>query len=133
MNREMEKEMLCSGKRLDNPEWVEGYYVFCRGHHYILPTGQNGFDERYSVWVEVDAGTVGQYTGLDDKNSTRIFEGDVLKDSRGTIFVVEWEKEGRFLGFTFEPERRIMYVNREPKAEIIGNIHDNPDLAELEE
>lgn len=77
---------------------------------------------KYPVYTD----TVGQYTGLIDKNGTKIFEGDILKSSLGWIYSVEWEKEGRFLGFT--KDRRIIYVNREPKAEIIGNIYDNPEL-----
>lgn len=80
--------------------------------------------DKYPVYSE----TVGQYTGLTDKNGIKIFEGDILKDSLGCIYVVEWEEEGRFLGFT--KDRRIMYVNRVPKSEIIGNIFDNPELME---
>ena len=72
--------------------------------------------------------TLGQYTGLTDKNDKMIFEGDILRTANGIIFVVEWEKNGRFLGFTIEKKRRIVYVSREPKAEIIGNIYDNPEL-----
>ena len=72
--------------------------------------------------------TLGQYTGLTDKNDKMIFEGDILRTANGVVFVVEWEKEGRFLGFTIGKDRRIVYINREPKAEIIGNIYDNPEL-----
>lgn len=80
---------------------------------------------------QVDPATVGQYTGLTDKDGVKIFEGDILKTETGCCFAVEWDKNnGRFLGFTFGRERRIVYVGREPKAKIIGNIHDNPELVE---
>ena len=80
--------------------------------------------------------TVGQCTGLTDKNGKKIFEGDILKfkepfrGADSTIFVVEWDDvNARFLGFTVGGIGRYMvYVGREPKCEIIGNIHDNPEL-----
>jgi hypothetical protein len=71
-----------------------------------------------------------QFTGLFDKNGLEIYEGDVIKSFLGRVAVVEWEKEGRFLGFTVGSERKIIYINREPKVEIIGNIYENPELLE---
>ena len=77
----------------------------------------------------IDPATIGQCTGLRDKNGTLIFEGDIFKTA-DIIAVVEWEKEGRFLGFTINGERKIVYINRVPLVEIVGNIHDNPELLE---
>ena len=61
-------------KRLDNGEWETGFYVKCRGHHYILPVYDDGhgYDERYAEWVEIVPETVCQYTGLQDKNVQKI-------------------------------------------------------------
>lgn len=73
-----------------------------------------------------------QYTGLNDKNGKQIYEGDVFRTCQGIVAVVEWEKEGRFLGFTLGGEKKIMYINREPAVEIIGNIHSNPELLEVQ-
>ena len=112
---------------------MEGYYAL-KAH---LP---GTIEEEIYPTIEVFHGrihrvkplTVGQYTGLKDRNGKRIFEGDILKAPLGDrfiVFVVEWDKEnGRFLGFT--SDRHIMYAGREPKAEIIGNIYDNPELLE---
>jgi len=79
----------------------------------------------------VISSTVGQYTGLTDKNGREIFKGDICKDSSGFIFCVEWDKENaRYIGYT--AERRMVYVGREPRVEVIGNIYDNPELLEQE-
>ena len=58
----MSREILFKAKRLDNGEWVEGYYVYCRKRHYILPVLNKaiGFDEREDEWVKVDPDTICQ-------------------------------------------------------------------------
>ena len=83
--------------------------------------------------AEVIPETVGQYTGLTDKNGVKIFEGDVLKDSLGWVCLVKWDdSNGRFLGYHKKPrgDTYVCYVGREPAQEIIGNIHDNPEVTE---
>lgn len=67
-----------------------------------------------------------QYTGLKDKNGKEIYEGDVCDDARGFRFVVMWDEANvRFLGRCGE---YIRYVGQEPAVEVVGNIHDNPEL-----
>ena len=73
----MNREILFRGKRTDNGEWVEGYLVKQYGANEIyLPNGTDneGFD-RYSV----DISTIGQYTGLNDCDDVKIFEGDIVR------------------------------------------------------
>ncbi len=122
--REISREILFRGKLIASGEWAYGNLVIkTNGVSIITPD-----DTPLGKYGQVFPETVGQYTCLTDKNGNKIFEGDILKTSISCIFSVEWEKEGRFLGFT--SERKIVYVNREPKAEVIGNINDNPELLE---
>lgn len=72
MNNQYKAKERCNGA------WVQGFYVLCRGHHYILPVYDidHGFDERYSEWVEIDLSTLCRCTGLADKNDKLIWENE---------------------------------------------------------
>lgn len=82
--------------------------------------------------TEVDPETIGQYTGLTDKNGKPIFEGDIVKGSCGTLFIAFYDDS--YLQFRAKTqsgiERDIDYYQGHDGFEIIGNIYDNPVLAE---
>lgn len=133
------REILFRGKRIGNGEWVEGAFLNDRdGAFYICPAVSDisyrdgGNRRRIGCWYNVDPYTVGQYTGLKDKNGKRIFEGDIVKSietkETGVVqffpehsaFMV-WCKSSNEVGFLYECTSI---------AEVIGNIHDNPELLE---
>ena len=126
------REILFRGKRADNGQWVNGFYAHeLQGGHFISADEGAWYDGPMLSYVEVIPETVGQYTGLDDKNGVKIFEGDILKDSLSWVCLVKWDdSNGRFLGYHKKPrgDTYVCYVGREPAQEIIGNIHDNPEL-----
>ena len=120
-------------KRLDNGEWETGFYVKCRGHHYILPVydDDHGYDERYAEWIEIDPKTVCQYAGITDKNGREIWENDIIyHDAIKAVGKVMWYTED-YIGFavddiddSYQQYTLEMFAN----ADVVGNIFDNPDL-----
>lgn len=129
------REILFRGKHTDDGHWVYGMYVaegYQADFHCILPNydpADNGY-----YHFEVDPGTVGQYTGLTDKNGKKIFEGDILSahfdedfPENETREVVVWD----FCSFKLEYKKGIYDELAEDDCllwEVIGNIHDNPEL-----
>lgn len=132
------REILFRGKRIDNGEWVYGYYVFRRKRRGAF--GQTitelDFDTHYIVSIrgesfEVDPSSVGQYTGLTDKNGKEIFEGDIVRDNNGQTYEMVFIEKYNCYYFVYKSS---VYAGIKPKdIEVIGNIHDNPELLEVEE
>ena len=149
------REILFRGKRIDNGEWVEGYYAMMGKEnlirHYIVQncalTGlfEDPEDNMYFNDVEIDPETLCQYTGLTDKNGNRIWENDIVDASEewwsacgpaghnSPIIKVEWLE-----GLTgFEPFANYdcdcgVYIDASG-CEVIGNIFDNPELLKGEQ
>ena len=128
------REILFRGKRIDNGEWVEGYYIPIEERaHIVLEADTMCMDAEcgdfYAVeWYQVDPETVCQYTGLTDKNGKKIFEGDICKHrsnySGDFIISVVTFTDGQFLVMADNNSG----FNLSEKLEVIGNIHDNPEL-----
>ncbi len=133
----MNREILFRGKRTDNGEWIEGYYVpLGDKYHYIL-TGKltitNNFPE-FEHFIVIPE-TRGQYTGLTDKNGVKIFEGDIVSlvcDGNVYIFVVIWDPDELDFKATNGKQNYgpggYEYLPCCEEIEVIGNIHDNPEL-----
>ena len=152
------REILFRGKRVDNGEWIEGYAVKGndkKGQMFIAKSIGVSFFTGGITADEVISETVGQYTGLIDKNGKKIFEGDICQvvyldrrlNSNGKHYDVEnvmieevvFEKGTFCFKITFEDialYRPIGFKTYEKQKikyfELIGNIHDNPELLEVD-
>lgn len=151
----MNREILFKAKRKDNGEWVEGQYVYITNPltedgkpiKHLICDGTNIFNDL------IDPDTLCQYTGLTDKNGKKIWENDILRysyDYDGSPFLKDGEEIKYRVGAVFWREWRgswavcgrgnkkctnndVFKYNRNPnRAEVIGNIFDNPELLEVE-
>ena len=121
------REILFRGKRLDNGEWIYGDVVQFPTHGIVRIVEQ---EPSYKD-AEVDLDTVGQYTGLTDKNGKKIFEGDIFTDGISN-YVVTFTN-GAFT-IDYRPDFLAYFlVSGFADGDIIGNIHDNPELLEEKE
>ena len=118
----------------DNGVWVQGYYVRLNGNKHFIYTGQSDVDcgNYYPDYYPVAAKTVGQFTGLTDKNGTKIFEGDIVKDEYILGKVVYNTKQEDFDGAASfmidDVDDGLQSYRFWNSVEVIGNIHDNPEL-----
>lgn len=149
------RKILFKGKRKDNGECVEGY-LFDDGlidsdrmfiGSLIIEDYKGLSDDEWDItgtcFYEVIPETVGQYTGLTDKNGKKIFEGDihrVIAKTKEVLFVVrhgkyyDWQSEQERYGWYFQNIKsgycNSFYGRENDYANIIGNINDNPELLE---
>ena len=119
------------GKRIDNGEWVYGSLLNdFGGDTWIINTLQEIKDATIkNVWHKVAPETVGQYTGLRDKNEKEIYEGDILRDEHTQkIRAVEYNSPS----FVLVDSNRYFFWNcHYDEQEVIGNIYENPELMEV--
>nr|DAK85936.1 MAG TPA: YopX protein [Caudoviricetes sp.] len=153
----MNREILFRGKRIDNDEWVYGF-LRCRNYIDVWTphtweeedgsTGEYATVESYQVKPE----TVGQFTGLTDKNDKKIFEGDIARQTyevctqsldlvgyhigevkiskhNGAIIYRPYSYDSLY-GENHKTKRLVNIAQY--RSEVIGNIYDNPELLEVE-
>ena len=126
------REILFRGKRIDNGEWVEGnLFVPDKVDFRKPPTEILMGTNIVRISYEVDPDTVDQYTGKVVKTG-KVFDGDIGKSIDG-IFLVCWddEKAAFVMRFNEYPYETLYLEEMWDDAEIIGNIHDNPELLEV--
>lgn len=137
------RDIVFKAKRIDNGEWVEGFY--CKRKHYCFDKRTDElktvimteFSSGGLVCYEVNPGTVCQYTGLTDKNGNKIWENDVVEvknDKHHFISQIEWDNWCK--GFMFQ-DTKTTACGMDAISDsgcyrfgckVIGNIFDNPEL-----
>lgn len=138
------REILFRGKRTDNDEWIKGYLHKTDG----VGKGYRAFAiqvqdiDSYMCRPhshEVQPKTVGQFTGLTDKNGKKIFEGDIIKSKSGNTYLIHFNdgsfafanKDRIVVNYSLDDsEFGIAYKGICDGHEVIGNVFDNPELLE---
>lgn len=144
----MNREILFRGKRVDNDEWATGYLV--RGEHYIYETEITAIYPPDTIFYpntettgydRVFPETIGQYTGLTDKNGKKIFEGDIISataldtgnEQRAVVCFGNFIDENNgdeYIGFYIEFDgikttiTQLAMEECKNRIEVIGNIYD---------
>ena len=144
------RKILFRGKSIMRGEWIYGYLNQHRGNirydcdcepiadgcYYIndwqakIDTGMYGQD------YKVDPSTIGQFTGLTDRNVVKIFEGDIVRYGDTIHRVVFEQRNGTaYFGLVYAACETLPFGHYQDlkQIEVIGNIYDNPELLEVSE
>ena len=147
MEEKWEKLSL-DGKRIDNKnrkpkEFVYGSYLYINSYKYEWNGDKSGNKEEVHFIIDendinivISKETIGQYTGLKDKNNVEIYEGDILELDDNETGVVEWHDACFYVRYIQDGFYKVFYeygsligaIEENLVVKVIGNIHDNPEL-----
>ena len=143
----MDNKYLYRAKRLDNGEWIDGYYVkvmnmYDKEVHLIFePTTIFYSSGETDGFVEVDRSTICQCTGLKDKNGKLIWENDICDRKEKYLEIIKYNKGDWTLDYSYSKGKESgycycnlgFYALEQEYVEVIGNIFDNSELLESED
>ena len=130
------REILFRGKRTINGDWVYGDFVHgnerksLRDSIFVYDSETQSFND-----YEINPSTIGQYTGLTDKNGKRIFEGDIVKTDKfsepNKQYIIKYDLQfGAFIGQDRYNVYFVTFDGDSDEFEVVGNIYDNPEFLE---
>ena len=127
------REIKFRGKRLDNGKWLYGsllvsHFKDDKKERYFITQ----FSGNYTFEHEVNPATVGQFTGLKDKNGREIYEEDILFDESGVYAVVCYSMGTFCVDFGEGFDLQYFTDGIHEICDVVGNIHDNPELLKTE-
>jgi uncharacterized phage protein (TIGR01671 family) len=117
------REIKFRGKRIKTGEWLYGDLMHCKEQVLINPTLPD---------ASVEASTIGQYTGLKDKNGKEIYEGDILSNGQHINWIIDYHIASFVVKHVGAITEDSWVLNRgmAESREVIGNIYENPELLE---
>ena len=126
----MLREIKFRGKRIDNGEWVVGFLVKMWGEFHIID-----FNDE-NIAYPINSETIGQFTGVKDKSGREVYDDDIILQQqygggKGKM-IVRFEKGAFIVGYHSGSSTRKTPMLLNDRCEVIGNIHDNPELLTTE-
>ena len=125
------REIKFRGLDVANSEWIYGSLVKVYKNYHILEEGET----QAHAYNRVEEDSIGEYTGLKDKDGKEIYEGDILEFSKGGIMYVEWNDDFKMFVLVDPREKKAslnICIYATEHIKVIGNIFENKELLKTE-